>query len=86
MKDGLVWSLVLDWLFECYEPPYVAPPPDPEAQFDPTDYGRLQYDDLVRRLQPVRRPPPPLVFYGPAEQVRYMHEYTDEELAELVDG
>ena len=84
MKDRIVWSLVLDWLFECYEPPYVAPPPDPEADFDPTDYGRSQYDDLVRHLRPVRRPPPPPpVFYGPRE--RYMHEYTDEELEAMLE-
>ena len=82
MEHQRVWNLVLRWLFECYEPPYVAPPPVEGAQFDPIDYGRLQYVDLVRALQPVRRPPP----RPPSPEYRPLSwGFTDEELEAMLE-
>ena len=59
MENQIVWNLILRWLFDCYEPPYVHPPPVQGADFDPLDYGRRQYDDLVEALRPPPRRPPP---------------------------
>ena len=59
----------------------------PGADFDPTDYGRTpEYFALELALCLYYRtplPPPPPVYSPPAE--RYIHEYTDEELAELLE-
>ena len=59
MENQQVWDIVLRWLFMCYDPPYVAPPAVEGAEFDPADYGREQYHQLLQALHPVRRPPPP---------------------------
>ena len=67
----------------------------PGADFDPTDYGRSpEYYALELALCGILYyrtplpplPPPPPVYSPPAEPAdRYIHEYTDEELAELLD-
>ena len=88
MEHSLVWDLVSGWLYMGYEPPYVAPPPVEGADFDPTDYGRPQYDDLVRALawwralRPVPRPAP---LEPPMDQARDRkhHEEEMEALLEL---
>ena len=71
MKNECVHRIVLNWLFECYEPPYVPPAPVEGAEFDPTDTGREQWKALLEALNPPPRPHPlrsPLIWVFPGTE------------------
>ena len=66
MENELVCRIVLRWLFECYDPPDIAPARVEGAEFDPQFIWREQWQRLLEALHPPPRPPaprPPLISF-----------------------
>ena len=59
MENELVCRIVLRWLFECYDPPDIAPARVEGAEFDPQFIWREQWQRLLEALHPPPRPPAP---------------------------